>query len=54
VDDPKFIVFVWLERPETSIWASETAAPVFADIVERLVVLMNIAPDNQRLEIAAQ
>jgi cell division protein FtsI (penicillin-binding protein 3) len=54
VDDPRFIVFVWLERPETSIWASDTAAPVFADIVERLVVLMNIAPDNQRLGTAAQ
>ncbi|MCW5876647.1 MAG: penicillin-binding protein 2 [Anaerolineales bacterium] len=49
VDDPRFIVFVWLERPETSIWASEVAAPVFADIVERLVVLMNIPPDAQRL-----
>ena len=54
VDDPKFVVFVWLERPETSIWASEVAAPVFADIVERLVVLMDIPPDDQRLEIAAQ
>jgi cell division protein FtsI/penicillin-binding protein 2 len=51
-DDPRFIVFVWLERPETSIWASEVAAPLFADIVERLVVLMNIPPDEQR--IAAQ
>jgi len=49
VDDPRFIVFVWLERPETSIWASEVAAPLFADIVERLVVLMNIPPDDQRL-----
>ncbi len=48
-DDPRFIVFVWLERPETSIWASEVAAPLFADIVERLVVLMNIPPDEQRL-----
>ncbi|MEX2143620.1 MAG: penicillin-binding protein 2 [Anaerolineales bacterium] len=48
-DDPQFIIFVWLERPETSIWASEVAAPLFADIVERLVVLMNIPPDAQRL-----
>lgn len=54
VDDPKFVVFVWLERPETSIWASEVAAPVFADIVERLVVLMNIPPDQQRQQVAAQ
>lgn len=54
VDDPRFIVFVWLERPETSIWASEIAAPVFADIVERLVVLMNIPPDEQRQAFAEQ
>ncbi|MCL5428886.1 MAG: penicillin-binding protein 2 [Chloroflexi bacterium] len=53
VDDPKFVVFVWLERPETSIWASEVAAPVFADIVERLVVLMDIPPDQQR-QVAAE
>lgn len=53
VDDPQFMVFVWLERPETSIWASEVAAPLFADIVERLVVLMNIPPDQMRLANAA-
>ncbi len=54
VDDPQFIVFVWLERPETSIWASEVAAPLFSDIVQRLVVLMNIPPDEQRLAISGQ
>jgi cell division protein FtsI/penicillin-binding protein 2 len=54
VDDPRFIVFVWLERPETSIWASEIAAPAFADIVERLVVLMNIPPDSQRVAQAEE
>ena len=26
----KFMIYVWLERPSTSIWGSETAAPVFA------------------------
>jgi cell division protein FtsI/penicillin-binding protein 2 len=53
VDDPSFVVFVWLERPKTSIWASEVAAPFFADIVERLVVLQNIPPDQQRLQIVS-
>jgi len=48
VDDPQFIVYVWLEKPETSIWASDIAAPVFAEVVERLVVLMNIPPDDLR------
>ena len=50
-DDPKFLVYVWLEQPTTSIWGSKTAAPVFARVVERLVVLMNIPPDDQRLAI---
>jgi len=49
VDDPKFLVYVWLEKPEISIWGSEVAAPVFADLVKDLVVLMNIPPDNIRL-----
>lgn len=53
VDDPSFVIFVWLEKPKTSIWASEVAAPFFADIVERLVVLQNIPPDQQRLQIVS-
>jgi cell division protein FtsI/penicillin-binding protein 2 len=54
VDDPQFLVFVWLEKPETSIWASEVAAPLFADLVERLVVLLNIPPDEMRQAMTAQ
>lgn len=53
VDDPQFLIFVWLEKPETSIWASEVAAPLFADLVERLVVLMNLPPDEMRQAMAA-
>lgn len=49
VDDPQFIVYVWLEKPSASIWASEVAAPIFASVVERLVVLMDIPPDAMRL-----
>jgi cell division protein FtsI/penicillin-binding protein 2 len=49
VDDPKFLVYVWLERPQTSIWGSETAAPVFKQVVQKLVVLMGIPPDQVRL-----
>lgn len=45
----RFIVYVWLERPRTSIWGSETAAPVFRQVVERLVVLLGIPPDDVRL-----
>mgnify|MGYP001197030418 CR=1 FL=1 len=51
-DDPKFIVYIWLEKPETSIWSSVVAAPVFREIVENLVILMDIPPDQVRLEMA--
>jgi cell division protein FtsI/penicillin-binding protein 2 len=47
-DDPRFIALVVLDRPKTSIWGSETAAPVFADMTKRLVVLMGIPPDDAR------
>ncbi len=49
VDDPRFIVYVWLEKPTSSIWASEAAAPIFASVVKDLVVLMDIPPDDIRL-----
>jgi cell division protein FtsI/penicillin-binding protein 2 len=49
VDDPKFLVYVWLEKPKTSIWGSVVAAPVFREAVQELVVLMNIPPDEIRL-----
>jgi cell division protein FtsI/penicillin-binding protein 2 len=51
VDDPKFLVYVWLEKPQTSIWGSETAAPVFKQVVQKLVVLMGIPPDQVRLNL---
>ncbi len=48
VDDPRFLVYVWLEKPTSSPWGSIVAAPVFHDVVERLVVLMNLPPDDVR------
>jgi cell division protein FtsI/penicillin-binding protein 2 len=48
VDDPQFIVLVKLDRPTASIWGSETAAPLFKQLVTRLVVLMQIPPDTVR------
>jgi cell division protein FtsI/penicillin-binding protein 2 len=52
VDDPKFIVYIWLEQPTTSIWGSETAAPVFKQVVQKLIVLMGIPPDQVRLSLS--
>jgi cell division protein FtsI/penicillin-binding protein 2 len=54
IDNPQFLVYVWLERPQTSEWASQVAAPVFQRIVERLVVLMDIPPDSIREVVAGQ
>lgn len=51
VDDPRFMVYVWLSRPSASIWSSETAAPVFAEVAEQTVILMNIPPDIVRNQV---
>ena len=48
VDEPRFLVYVWLEKPTTSPWGSVVAAPVFRQVVERLVVLMNIPSDEMK------
>lgn len=53
VDDPRFIVYVWLEKPTSSEWGSVVAAPVFAQAVEELVVMMKIPPDEVRQQYAA-
>ncbi len=51
VDDPKFIVYVWLEEPAGE-WGSVVAAPVFSQVVSELVVLMDLPPDQIREQIA--
>lgn len=48
IDDPQFIVYIWLEKPTSSPWGSEVAAPIFSEVVQRLVVLLNIPPDPVR------
>lgn len=52
-DDPQFLVYVWLEKPTSSIWGSVVAAPVFSEIVKQLVVLMDIPPDALRHQLMA-
>jgi len=54
VDDPQFMVYVWLQKPTASIWSSETAAPVFSQVAEQTVILLNIPPDNIRNQLAAK
>jgi cell division protein FtsI/penicillin-binding protein 2 len=52
VDDPRFIVYVWLEQPTTSPWGSVVASPLFSEIVQNLVILMDLPPDAVRNGIA--
>lgn len=54
VSDPQFVVYVWLEKPSSSIWGSIVASPIFRQAVERLVVLMNIPPDDVRQQLYGQ
>lgn len=54
VDDPRFIAYIWLEKPTTSIWGSIVAAPIFRSVVNELVVIMNIPPDQTRQQLYNQ
>jgi len=54
VDDPQFMIYVWIERPTTTIWGSETAAPVFSEVAQKTVILLNIPPDSVRLQTATR
>ncbi len=51
VDEPQFMIYIWMEQPSTSIWASETAAPVFSRVAEQTVILLNIPPDVVRSQV---
>jgi len=52
IDDPQFIVYIWLEKPTTAPWASIVAAPVFHDVAEQVVRILRIPPDEVRLQLA--
>ena len=43
-DDPKFLMLVIIDRPTTSIYGAETAAPVFFDISRDLLTYYGISP----------
>ncbi|RMF78919.1 MAG: penicillin-binding protein 2 [Chloroflexi bacterium] len=52
-DDPQVAVLIKLDRPNGR-WASQVAAPVFRRFAERLVILLEIPPDDVRHALAAQ
>jgi stage V sporulation protein D (sporulation-specific penicillin-binding protein) len=45
-DDPDFVMLVTLREPETSPWASETAAPLWYSLARDLFIHFGIQPDN--------
>ncbi len=49
VDNPQVVILVVIDRPVTSRWGSQTAAPTFKRIAEQVVVLLDIPPDDVRL-----
>ncbi len=54
VDDPRFVIYIWLEKPQASVWGSIVAAPVFSEAVQRLVVLLDLPPDEVRQQLLGQ
>jgi len=45
-DDPKFIMLVTLKEPQSSPWASETAAPLWYSIAKELFLQFGMKPRN--------
>lgn len=50
-DAPQFMVYVWFYKPTSSVWGSIVASPVFKQVVERVVVHLDIPPDDVRLAL---
>lgn len=45
-DDPKFIMLIIYDRPSTSIYGAETAAPTFFEIANKLLAYYKIPPSE--------
>ncbi len=52
VDQPRFLIYVMLEHPESSPWGSVVAAPVFSEVFSRLAILDNLPPDDVRMSLS--
>jgi cell division protein FtsI/penicillin-binding protein 2 len=48
-DDPRFVILVKLDKPQSSEWGSQVASPVFAAIAKQLVTQAGLPPDAVRL-----
>lgn len=52
LDQPQVMAYIWLERPTSSIWGSETAAPAFSKVMQTAFLLLDIPPDAVRYQVA--
>lgn len=46
-EDPKFVMLVILDRPTTSIYGAETAAPIFFDIARSILTYYRVTPGSE-------
>lgn len=54
VDDPKFVVYIWLEKPATDQnWGSVICAPLFSQAFKTLTILTGLPPDQIRQQVTA-
>jgi cell division protein FtsI/penicillin-binding protein 2 len=49
-DDPKFLMLVVVDRPTTSIYGSETAAPIFFNVARNILSYYSIPPTEPIVE----
>jgi cell division protein FtsI/penicillin-binding protein 2 len=52
-DDPAVVILVVINKPQTSPWGGQVAAPVFAHIAQQLMILLDVPPDDVRLSKSA-
>jgi cell division protein FtsI/penicillin-binding protein 2 len=50
-DDPRLLILVKIDEPASAPWGSVVAAPVFAELAQKLVVLLEIPPDDVRVRL---
>jgi cell division protein FtsI/penicillin-binding protein 2 len=49
VPDPELVILIKLDRPDSSPWASQTAAVAFQRLASRLFVVLGIPPEGERV-----
>lgn len=47
-DDPAFVCLIKLDKPKTSPWGGQVAAPVFGEIAPQILRILQVPPDAER------